>query len=59
MEKHDWITDKLFDYHLGIIVSNIPTWELLQIPGVYKALSEHFNNEVIKACVLEKEKDQP
>lgn len=42
------ITDKEFDDHLAAIVDNMNTDMLLQIPGVYEAVAEGLNNDVLK-----------
>jgi len=44
-----WITDEMFDRELKRIVrEEAMKGTLLSVPGVYEAVSEHFNNDVIK-----------
>lgn len=47
MGKYDKITQEDFDNILKELVEGTSADELLQIPGVYEALSEHFNNDVL------------
>lgn len=51
MKDHSWITDEMFDNELReVLISEVEkhgTPSLLSIPGVYEALSEHFNNAVL------------
>lgn len=57
-KKYDWITDEMFDRHLTDLMGAFTADKLLQIPGVYEACSEHFNNEVIEACEAEREDEE-
>lgn len=41
------ITDEQFDAKLAEIINRHPASNLLSIPGVYEALSEEFNNEIL------------
>ena len=46
MEDYSEMTDEQFDAILqDLVEKNVKT--LLSIPGVYEAVSEHFNNEVL------------
>ena len=46
MADYSWITNEMFDAELKkLIVENAHT--LLSIPGVYEAVQEEFNNEVL------------
>jgi hypothetical protein len=47
------ITDEEFDKILVQVVQESAPITLLRVPGVYEALSEHFNNEVLE--IWEKE----
>ena len=48
-ESYSWITQEMFDAELeNIVKEEAETGKLLSIPGVYEAVSEHFNNAVIK-----------
>jgi hypothetical protein len=40
-------TDLEFDEHLKDIINETPGSILLKIPGVYEALSEHYNNDIL------------
>jgi hypothetical protein len=50
----DMTTDD-FDRHLAEVIDadNRRPSDLLQIPGVYEVLSEHYNNDVIDAWAAE------
>ena len=48
------ITTKDFDRLLADIIDN-DIFFLLSIPGVYQALSEHYNNDVLAAWETEQE----
>jgi hypothetical protein len=41
------ITNKQFDAALVSLMEQEPVESILRIPGVYEAVSEHFNNEAI------------
>lgn len=57
-EDLKWISDEMFDAELRLIaVENAQA--LLSVPGVYEALSEHFNNEVIRRLELKKDELVP
>ncbi len=48
-ERYDWVTQDMFNEVLEtIMMENTET--LLHVPGVFEALSEHFNNEVLQRC---------
>jgi hypothetical protein len=42
-----------FDRILADLMDEQPASHLLSIPGVYEAVSEHFNNDVIDAWAAE------
>lgn len=48
MSKHREITAVEFDLILVELVRDIDPVTLLRVPGVYEALAEHFNNEVLE-----------
>lgn len=43
------VTSEQFDAKLIEIMATVSAGALIQIPGVYEACSEHFNNEVLQA----------
>lgn len=45
--NYDAMTDDEFDSILTEIVDEGKASQLLQIPGVYEEVREHFNNEVL------------
>lgn len=45
--RYDKMTADDFDRILREIIDELSTSELLSIPGVYEAVSEEFNNEVL------------
>ena len=47
MENYDKLTDEEFDEILVKLIEDTPARELIQIPGVYEAVSEYFNNDVL------------
>lgn len=49
MGKYDKMTDEEFDTYLESIVDMLTPAQILAIPGVYEALSEELNNEVLDA----------
>jgi len=55
MEDYSKMTDEDFDRLLVEHVSGCCAGTLLQIPGIYAILSEHFNNDVLDAWTKEKE----
>lgn len=45
-QDYSWVTDEMFDGELEkVVAENAST--LLSVPGVYEAVREHFNNEVL------------
>lgn len=42
------ITTKEFDRRLAEHLDNLDGWDLLQIPGIYEVVSEHFNNIILE-----------
>lgn len=56
MNKYDWITHEMFDAKLREICDEEGTHFLINhVPGVYEAVQEHFNNEVIEELLEERE----
>ena len=47
--SYEWVTDEMFDEELIAILRDIPSSELLRIPGIYEILKEEFNNEVLSS----------
>ena len=45
--SYEWVTDEMFDEELIAILRDIPSSELLRIPGTYEILKEEFNDEVL------------
>ena len=45
---YEALTNEKFDELLAEIMNESPASHLLDIPGVYEAVSEHFNNEVLE-----------
>lgn len=56
---YNWITNEMFDSKLAerLIdeVEMCGAASLLQIPGAYELFSEHFNNDVLRACATARE----
>jgi hypothetical protein len=52
------VTHDEFVFALTEIVDEMSADELLAIPGIYEALSEHLNNEAIKRAVERMEDDR-
>lgn len=48
-KNYEWVTDEMFDRKLEELLSEEPAGGIMQIPGVYELLSEHFNNAVLDA----------
>lgn len=48
MSRYSKIKQEEYDSILIDILENITVSELLDIPGVYEAVSEEYNNEVLK-----------
>ena len=46
MKPHE-ITNELFDETLRRILDGYRGTQLLDIPGIYEVLAEHFNNDVV------------
>jgi hypothetical protein len=49
------ITQEQFDDALASILDESPASHLLSVPGVYEAVSEHFNNDVLARVAEEAE----
>jgi hypothetical protein len=45
--NYNWVTDEMFDNKLVEIIDRYPASHLLGIPGVYEAVAEHYNNQVL------------
>ena len=45
------ITDEEFDNTLLEILSKYTADQMIDIPGIYEILSEHYNNEVIDTVI--------
>lgn len=58
MSTYDFVTQDMFDAKLADIAGEESIHCLLGIEGVYAALSEHFNNEVLDALLEEHQKQQ-
>jgi hypothetical protein len=46
--NHRWVTDAMFDEKLHEVIDRAPASALLSVPGVYEAVSEHYNNQVLE-----------
>lgn len=56
-ERYDWVTQDMFNEVLEtIMMENTET--LLHVPGVFEALSEHFNNEVLQRCEEQRDEEK-
>ena len=53
-----WVTQELFDEQLEVLCDQKTGAELLQIPGVYEALSEYLNNEVLEVLCDYNDRDR-
>lgn len=56
--QYDWVTDDLFDGALENMVGGMSASELLAVPGVYEALSEALNNDVLDYLTENREKKE-
>uniref|UniRef100_A0A6M3Y2B5 Uncharacterized protein n=1 Tax=viral metagenome TaxID=1070528 RepID=A0A6M3Y2B5_9ZZZZ len=56
MKKHDKMTDDDFDRILVGILEESLASELISIPGVYEAVSEFYNNEILARWGEEEER---
>jgi len=56
--NYDWVTQAMFDEKLAELMNESPPEDLLSVPGVYEALVEHFNNDVLEALGSEREEDE-
>lgn len=45
---YSWITDNMFDNELTRIIQGSSAGYILSIPGVYEAVREELNNDVLK-----------
>lgn len=55
MSNYDWVTPEIFERKLHEIVTRMSSDELLVIPGVYEALSEELNNQILEELEEERE----
>ena len=55
---YEWVTSELFDRKLAEIVGEMTGWEVIQIPEVYVAVSEHLNNQVLEELEQEREQEK-
>lgn len=46
--SYDWVTEEMFDSKFREIVGGMSTDQLLAVPGVYEALKEDLNNQVLE-----------
>ena len=53
---YESMTQGDFNRHLRRIMADTSPHDLLQIPGVYEILAEHFNNEVLDSWDAEQER---
>lgn len=54
-EEYKWITDEKFDAKLLEILEKVPMITIIRVAGVYEALSEEYNNEVLDELTKEKQ----
>ena len=47
MTDYNQITTAEFDHALSDILDEMSGEQILAVPGVYEAVSEHFNNETL------------
>lgn len=52
------VTHDEFVFALTAIVGEMSADEILAVPGIYEALSEHLNNETIKRAVERMSEDE-
>ena len=57
-DDYSWVTNVMFDTALVEIVDRLETRYLLTITGVYEALSEEFNNDVLDALTKERGEEE-
>jgi len=47
VEDHSWIDDEMWNEALNALIREYVD-TLLSVPGVYEAVTEHFNNEALQ-----------
>lgn len=58
MSNYSKMTQDEFDRILAEIMNEQPAANLLTIPGVYEAVSEHFNNDVLDRWAAEQGEEE-
>ena len=58
MSKYDFVTEEIFGRELERQVNDMSAWDLLSIPGVYEAVKEHLNDNVLEALEEQRELDE-
>ena len=59
MTDYSQMTDEEFDLELSEIINeDCVAYYLLQIPGIYEILSEHFHNEVLDRWEQKQQDDE-
>ena len=59
MTDYSQMTDEEFDLELSEIINeDCVAYDLLQIPGIYEILSEHFHNEVLDRWEQKRQDDE-
>lgn len=54
---YSWVTTEMFYNKLEELVGEMSAAEILTTPGVYEALSEALNNDVLDRLASEREDD--
>ncbi len=57
-EEYKWITDEKFDAKLLEILEKVPMMTIIRVAGVYEALSEEYNNQVLDELTKEKQNEE-
>ena len=57
-EEYKWITDEKFDAKLLEILEKVPMITIIRVAGVYEALSEKYNNQVLDELTKEKQNEE-
>jgi hypothetical protein len=52
-QNYSWVTDDMMCSKLAELLDDMSGGAILQIPGVYEAVSEHLNNEALEALETE------
>jgi hypothetical protein len=53
-----WVTNEIFDEELKEVLAGQTALEILDIPGIYEILSEHYNNEVLTNLQRHREEEE-